>query len=91
MWLHASFTILNFLSECSSSIDCTKANKAGIQLIDIEDINDHIGIVEVCGTRSPYEWNVICADDGLTVEGASHAVCRQKGYVGAATPFQTVA
>ena len=88
--MYAYFATLNSLSEGSSGIDCTKANKADIQLIDIEDINDRMGIVEVCGTGPPYEWNIICADNGLTVDGASHAVCRQKGYVGAATPFQTV-
>ena len=43
----------------------------------------------MCRTGPPYEWNVVCADDGLTVEGASHAVCRQKGYVGA-NDFHTV-
>ena len=80
--------IINSLYEGSLGTDCTKVNKAEIQLNDlIEGINDHIGIVQVCGTGPPYEWNVICADDGLTVDGASHAVCRQKGYVGAATPL----
>ena len=83
----SSFTILILYLQGSSGADCN--NKAGIQLYNfVKGVNNYIGIVEVCGPQ--FEWNVICADDGLTVDGASNAVCRQKGHVGASTDFQSV-
>ena len=44
------------------------------------------GIVEVCGVDGSLKWNLVCADDQvplITDDGVSHAVCKQKGFVGA--------
>ena len=38
------------------------------------------GIVEVCDVDG--QWNLLCADDPIG-DGVAHAVCKQKGYVGA--------